>query len=139
MPKNTSFILGEHFDAFVATQIRAGRYANATAHTLRVAARLLATGVDKSSLYEIIEETHRPERLALEARALASIQYAEGGAVAIQSLSRGDFEETGGTIDDLTGLVNRPMIVGRVRVAILLAETAAAFTKISLRSKAPDD
>mgnify|MGYP006230252269 CR=1 FL=1 len=30
MPKNTSFILGEHFDTFVASQIRAGRYANAT-------------------------------------------------------------------------------------------------------------
>lgn len=30
MAKNTSFILGDHFDAFVSAQITAGRYANAT-------------------------------------------------------------------------------------------------------------
>ena len=40
MPKNTSFILGEHFDAFVASQIRAGRYANAT-DVIRSGLRLL--------------------------------------------------------------------------------------------------
>jgi len=30
MPKNTSFVLGDHFDDFVAEQVEAGRYANAT-------------------------------------------------------------------------------------------------------------
>ena len=40
MPKNTSFILGEHFDAFVAAQIGAGRYANAT-DVIRSGLRLL--------------------------------------------------------------------------------------------------
>jgi antitoxin ParD1/3/4 len=30
MAKNTSFVLGDHFDTFVAAQIKAGRYANAT-------------------------------------------------------------------------------------------------------------
>lgn len=40
MPKNTSFILGDHFDAFVAAQITAGRYANAT-DVIRSGLRLL--------------------------------------------------------------------------------------------------
>ena len=40
MPKNTSFILGDHFDAFVAAQIEAGRYANAT-DVIRSGLRLL--------------------------------------------------------------------------------------------------
>ena len=40
MSKNTSFILGEHFDTFVASQIRAGRYANAT-DVIRSGLRLL--------------------------------------------------------------------------------------------------
>ena len=40
MPKNTSFNLGEHFDVFVASQIRAGRYANAT-DVIRSGLRLL--------------------------------------------------------------------------------------------------
>lgn len=40
MPKNTSFVLGEHFDAFVASQVKAGRYANAT-DVIRSGLRLL--------------------------------------------------------------------------------------------------
>ncbi|MEE9394639.1 MAG: type II toxin-antitoxin system ParD family antitoxin [Planctomycetota bacterium] len=40
MSKNTSFILGEHFDTFVASQIAVGRYANAT-DVIRSGLRLL--------------------------------------------------------------------------------------------------
>ena len=40
MPKNTSFILGDHFDAFVAAQVEGGRYANAT-DVIRSGLRLL--------------------------------------------------------------------------------------------------
>lgn len=40
MARNTSFILGDHFDAFVAAQIEAGRYANAT-DVIRSGLRLL--------------------------------------------------------------------------------------------------
>ena len=40
MPKNTSFILGDHFDAFVTSQVEAGRYRNAT-DVIRSGLRLL--------------------------------------------------------------------------------------------------
>ncbi len=40
MPKNTSFILGDHFDAFVTSQVAAGRYRNAT-DVIRSGLRLL--------------------------------------------------------------------------------------------------
>ena len=40
MPKNTSLILGDHFDAFVASQVEAGRYENA-ADVIRSGLRLL--------------------------------------------------------------------------------------------------
>lgn len=40
MARNTSFILGDHFDAFVAEQVEAGRYSN-TADVIRSALRLL--------------------------------------------------------------------------------------------------
>ena len=40
MPRNTSFILGDHFDAFVAAQVKAGRYKNAT-DVIRSGLRLL--------------------------------------------------------------------------------------------------
>lgn len=40
MAKNTSFILGDHFDVFVSAQVAAGRYQNA-ADVIRAGLRLL--------------------------------------------------------------------------------------------------
>jgi antitoxin ParD1/3/4 len=40
MARNTSFILGDHFDKFVITQVESGRYANAT-DVIRSGLRLL--------------------------------------------------------------------------------------------------
>lgn len=40
MAKNTSFILGDHFDAFVSAQVAAGRYSSAT-DVIRSGLRLL--------------------------------------------------------------------------------------------------
>ena len=48
------------------------RYKAAGAEAMRLAARLIDLGVDKTRLYQLLEETSRPQRLALEARALAS-------------------------------------------------------------------
>ncbi len=113
------------------------RYSNADARAIRLAADLLERGVDKSRLYQVIEETFRPQRLALAARALSSLEYALEGTVAIMSLRRGDFSETGGRLDDVSELVNTPMSVRQVRASVLLAETGPGKTKLSFRSK-PD-
>lgn len=115
------------------------RYSNAGPDALELAARLMRAGADKSRLFQLIEETHRPERLALEARALASVVFTGDGTVAIQSISQVDFDETGTTPDDLTGLVNLPMEVGSVRAAVLLAEIGPVRTKASFRSKPGTD
>lgn len=114
------------------------RYGNAGVEAFQLAARLLECGVNKDRLYQILEETFGPQRLALEARALASLEYAHHGKVAIQSLHAEDFKRTGATPDDVTGLVNTPMTVGMVRVSILLTQFPdASETKMSFRSKPP--
>ena len=111
------------------------RYSNATADSLRLAARLLEMDVDKDRLYQLIEETFRPQRLQLQARALASLEYHFKGEVAIMTLGHNDMIETGGLPEDLAELVNTPMVVGAIRVSILAAEMTPGRTKLSLRSK----
>ncbi|MHC4141297.1 MAG: DHH family phosphoesterase [Planctomycetota bacterium] len=113
------------------------RFPSAGAEALRMAAWLLERGVDKPRLYQVIEETFRPQRLALQARALASLEYALDGAVAIMTLRPEDFRETRGNMQDVSELVNTPMAIRTVRVSVLLAQTGAKGTKISFRSK-PD-
>jgi phosphoesterase RecJ-like protein len=113
------------------------RYENAQAPAFHVAARLIEAGVNKSRLYQIIEETHPIGRLELESRALASLELARNGEIAIQSLRLEDFQESGCGVEHLTGVVNLPMIVRQVRVSILLAETERGRTKMSFRAKPP--
>ena len=102
---------------------------------MRLAARLLDLGVNKTRLYQVIEETARPPRLALMARALTSLEFALDGAVAIMSLGPEDFRATGGAVHDISELVNVPMSVKAVRVAVLVAQTAPGRSKFSFRSK----
>jgi phosphoesterase RecJ-like protein len=123
----------------IATDTGWFRFENVSAETFAIAARLLKCGVEKSRLYETLEENYAPGRLALEGRALSSVEYARGGAVAIQSLGLDDFAQTGCSVEDLTNIVNRPMVVGQVRVSILLAETKPGHTKMSFRSKPSAD
>ena len=111
------------------------KYESAGAQAMYLAARLLELGVDKTRLYQLIEESFRPQRLALQARAMASLEFVDDGAVAIMVLREEDFQQTGATVDDLSNLVNVPMQVGSVRASILLVQHEPKRTKISFRSK----
>jgi len=113
------------------------RYPSAGAEAMRLAARLLDLGVDQPRLFQTIEETFRPQRLAIMARALTSLEFALDGEVAIMTLRPEDFRETGGVAQDIAELVNLPMGVASVRVSVLLSQLSSGRTKLSFRSK-PD-
>ena len=113
------------------------RFSGADDRVYQLAARLLTLGVDKDGLYRMIEQGDPPGRPLLVARALRSLQYACAHRVAVMRLDRRDFEETGTRVDDLAGLVNEPMSVGEVEVAVLLTQTEPDVVKASFRSKPP--
>jgi bifunctional oligoribonuclease and PAP phosphatase NrnA len=115
------------------------RFNNADAATHALAATLIACGVQHVRLLQILEENHRPARLGLEAKALASLEYACNGAATIMSLSQDDFRQSGGTVEDLTGLVNIPLVVQQVRLSVLLTQSEPGKTKLSFRSKPRTD
>ncbi len=111
------------------------RHGVAEVETFRLAARLLECGVDKTRLYQLVEETHRPQRLAMLAQALKSLEYLNNGEVAVMSLAPEDFSLTGGVLEELTGMVNEPLSVDTVRLSVLLTQTEPGRTKMSFRSK----
>lgn len=56
MPKNTSITLGEHFDEFIASQLKTGRYGSAS-EVIRSALRLLETQETKiNTLRQLLVE-----------------------------------------------------------------------------------
>jgi len=121
--------------AGLATDTGWFRFSSAGSEALRLAARLIDAGADRDGLYQLLEETNDKARLAIEARALAGVEYVGDGSVALMSLGPEDFVATGASRDMLSGLVNAPMMVGVVRMSVLLTEADTGLTKISLRGK----
>ena len=123
----------------LATDTGFFRFPNAREREFALAARLVAAGVDKDRVHALIEQSNRPERLAIEARALASVAYLAGGAVATMAISRRDLDETGARPEELSGVVQLPMGVGAVRAVVFAVETEPGLVKLSFRSKPRDE
>lgn len=124
----------------VATDTGWFKHSNLTPAVLRVAADLIEAGADHIALYQLTEQQDRPERLALMARALASLTLHHQGRVATMALTRDDLARSGAVAGDTGGLVDLPTTVASVRVSVLLTEQEpkggqGPMTKLSLRSK----
>jgi phosphoesterase RecJ-like protein len=109
------------------------KFSSAGPRVYRLAARLMEAGANKDELYEAIEQQSSLGRVAVQGRALSSLQLV--GSFAITQLTLSDFAETGAKLEDLAGIVNMPMEVGEVRASIMLVEFEPGTTKMSFRSK----
>ncbi|MFW5682454.1 MAG: DHH family phosphoesterase [Phycisphaeraceae bacterium] len=121
------------------------RFSNTNPDTHRLAARLLEMGVDHAELYGRLEQRERPEKLRLLVRALESLELLCSDRVAVMSLHKKDFEETGALEHETERLVDTPQIVGSVRVVALITEATnhggngKPLTRVSFRAKPGDD
>lgn len=122
----------------IATDTGWFRFANTTSRTLRLAADLIDAGVDADRIYQVTEQSDSPARLRLMKRAIAGLQLLDDDRVAIMALRQTDFDETGASDDEASGLVDLPKSIGTVRVIVLATEVEPALTKFSFRSKAGD-
>ncbi len=99
------------------------RFSNTRPMTHEWAARLLTMGVHHAEIYRKLEQTERPEKLALMIRALDSMKLLFGGRAAIMVLRAGDFQDTGALLEETERFVDIPQIVGSVELVVLATET----------------
>lgn len=122
------------------------KHSNVKPNVMETAAALLATGVDHAALYVNVEQRERLPRLKLLARALASLELHDQNRVAVMSLTKKDFSETGAQPADAGGFADHSQTLESVLVTAVLTEAdpsefgmqaapGAMLTKISMRSK----
>ena len=107
--------IAEALFAGLATDTGWFRFSGADAAVFALASRLLSAGVDKDRLYRQLEETARPQRIDLLARAMGSIQWLANGRAALMRLRPEDFAQSSGSSEDLAGAVNAPAAAGAPR------------------------
>jgi bifunctional oligoribonuclease and PAP phosphatase NrnA len=116
------------------------QYSNTRPETMRLGAKLMEVGVDTDNIYQRLYQNERLERLALQTRALQSLEVLADGRLAIMGVRRADFAATGAATNDTEGLINIPLQVRSVEVSILMTEPMDdSAIRVSLRSKGSVD
>jgi bifunctional oligoribonuclease and PAP phosphatase NrnA len=111
------------------------RFSNTSARTHELAARLISAGCDHADLYARLEQTERPEKLALMIRALSSLKLVADGQAAMMVVRESDFVETGAKPEETERFVDIPQAVTSVKVVVLISQPPSS----SQREDGKDD
>lgn len=122
--------------AAVATDTGCFVYANTTANTHRVAAELLAVGIDYFSVNKRHFRTKSRRRVALEAALFGGMEYFHGGRGVFMAVPLRLMEDLGATEEDAEDLASLATVVEGVDCGALLRELEPGKWKLSLRTGA---
>jgi len=124
----------------IATDTGWFEFSNTRPYTHRLAAQLMECGVDTDRMYQLIYQNERKERVALQTRALQSMQLLLGDRLAVMRVRIKDFDETGANVPDTENLINLPLQIATVEVSLLFTEPKDfGPVRVSLRSKGQVD
>jgi phosphoesterase RecJ-like protein len=116
------------------------QFSNTRPFTMRLAATLMEAGVDTDRLYQLLYQSERAQRIALQARIVQSMELLAGGRLAVLTARKQDFTETGANVPDTENVINTPLQIATVQASILITEPADfGPTRVSLRSKGQID
>ncbi|HEX8912950.1 MAG TPA: DHH family phosphoesterase [Humisphaera sp.] len=139
---------GVAVDAAMATALFLGlasdtgwfQFSNTRPYTLRLAARLMETGVDTDRMYQLLYQNERAERVVLQTRAQQSLELLAGGRLAVMRVYKRDFAQTHADVPDTENLINVPLQIRTVQASILITEPLEGGpVRVSLRSKGQVD
>lgn len=113
------------------------RFSNTRPQSHELAAQLIRQGVDQAWLYEQLEQTARPQKLALQVRAMQSLRLLADQRAAVMTLRPEDFTQTGALAEETERFVDIPRSVQSVRVSALITQAPepSAPVRVSFRSK----
>jgi phosphoesterase RecJ-like protein len=115
-------------------------YSSTRPQTLRLASRLMETGVDTDRIYQLLKQNERKERIFLHARALQSLELLADGKLAVMTIRKQDFADTQAHVNDTEDLINFPLQIRSVEVSVIFVEPSdAGPVRISFRSKGKVD
>ena len=109
------------------------RYSNTRPQTMRLAARLMETGIDFAAINRMLFDRLTPEALALTKAAYNSVELFYSGKLAVVTLSKEDYERIGATDADLDEIKGIPRRIGGVEVAAVIRPKGEK-AQVSLRS-----
>ena len=118
----------------IATDTGCFVYTNTTAHTHRIAAELLETGIDVGPVNKALFRTKSRTRLAMEARMVADMTLYDHDRVVVMTISLSLRQEMHATEADIEELSSLAALVEGSDCGVTLRELRPGVIKISLRT-----
>ncbi len=118
----------------VSTDTGCFKFANTTARTHQVAASLIEAGADIVRLNAVLFESKSKSRLAIERKALESLQYYFGGQCALVCLTKEQIADAGADGTDLEGITGIPRAIEGVKVGVTMRQQPTGSYKVSVRT-----
>ena len=122
----------------ILTDTGSFRFSNATPNAHRIAADLIADGVDPEELHRRVYSAAPLRRLRLLKAALETIEVDHEAGVAWMTVPH-ELDGSDPTPEDVEGIVDYPRSVEGVEVGLLFRRSASGGTKISFRSNGAVD
>ncbi len=110
------------------------RYSNTDSHAHRVAAELLALGLDPQKIHAQVHSHSSAGRLRFFGEVLSALEMQEDGRLVVLDAAPEQFQRHGLVGADTEGLVDLPRTIAGVDVVVLFSEVEAGKVKVSLRS-----
>jgi len=115
------------------------RHSNTDHRVLAAAADLVARGVRPHELYESLFLRESAARVRLQSAAIATLELLAADRAAVMTLTRRAIADARATVADTEDIVNEPLRIASVVVAVLLVEHDDGVVHVSFRSKPPPD
>lgn len=110
------------------------RYSNTDSHAHRMAADLLAVGLDPQRLHAQVHTHASAGRLRFFGEVLAAMELVEDGRIVVLEAAPEQFQRHGLVGSDTEGLVDMPRTIAGAEVVALFSEVEPGKVKVSLRS-----
>ena len=118
----------------VSTDTGCFQYSNTTPATHRIAAALMETGIDYAALNKKHFRTKSFQRLALEGRLTAEMEFHDGGKIAIAAVPLSLAAELGASAADMEDIAAFPGQIEGVETAVTIKEKEDGGCKLSVRT-----
>src|SRR5258706_132306 len=116
------------------------QFSNTRPQTLRLGAKLMELGGDTDRIYQALYQNERAERVALQTRAQESLELLADRRLGGMTGRKRGIQETKANVPDTENLINIPLQIATVQVAIPITEPLDnGPVRISLRSKGQID
>ena len=131
--------IATHVYLAILTDTGSFHHGHMTARTFDICRQVVDTGVDPAAMARSVFDSSTPGRLKLIGSLLNGMRLEANGQLAVLSLDDAILEATGGTLDDLEGLVNLPLAARDVQAVVFFKASGTEPLRVSLRSKGDVD